>query len=229
MRLKQVTITGADDSCKVTDLITLQNKYPFVEWAILFSNSKQGTERYPSLPWLVQLENRGLNLSAHLCGSLVRKVVAGQWIFASNWPNLCPFFSRIQLNFSPYLRFLKYDEFINGLKSVSNHNWQIIFQMHTTKSKLIDKCKEAALNVAVLYDLSGGKGVLPEKWAMPGEIYTGYAGGLSPENLKEQLQCINASVGDETIWIDVESHVRTENKFDLNKVESFLQIASQYV
>ena len=83
-----------------------------------------------------------------------------------------------------------------------------------------------------LFDLSGGAGILPESWPKAKGEYCGYAGGLSPENLEEQLEKIKCVVDeDQKIWIDVETHVRSsdDKQFDLDKVRKFLEISKRYV
>jgi phosphoribosylanthranilate isomerase len=78
--------------------------------------------------------------------------------------------------------------------------------------------------------VEGGRGVLPENWqgVVPNH-FTGYAGGLNPDNLEEALININKAVGDNEIWIDTETGVRTDDKLDLEKVVKFLEIAKKYV
>lgn len=55
-----------------------------------------------------------------------------------------------------------------------------------------------------LFDTSSGFGILPEKWPelLP-ELYCGYAGGLGPDNLQEQLEKIESVIGDNEIWVDM--------------------------
>lgn len=63
---------------------------------------------------------------------------------------------------------------------------------------------------------------MPEIWPNPIEN-CGYAGGLTPENVKEQLCLIKNLVGENgSIWIDAESSLRGYDQFDLGKVEEFL-------
>jgi len=88
-----------------------------------------------------------------------------------------------------------------------------------------------------LYDSSGGKGISPSEWFPPvtgpnwQNYSTGYSGGLGPDNLKEELQNI-ASVVDSSveqvcpIWIDMESKIRTGDKFDLDKVQQCCEIVA---
>ena len=52
MILDRVTITGADDSIKATDLIPLSKRFPFVEWGILLSKNNEGSFRFPTRDWI---------------------------------------------------------------------------------------------------------------------------------------------------------------------------------
>ncbi len=57
-----------------------------------------------------------------------------------------------------------------------------------------------------------------------------FAGGLGPENPDEQLECLVAVTEDRTIWIDMQSKIRSEaDELDLEKVSRCLEIASRYV
>ena len=48
MKLHTVTITGTDDSTNMADLVALSREFPFVEWAILVSESHEGGFRFPT-------------------------------------------------------------------------------------------------------------------------------------------------------------------------------------
>ena len=87
-------------------------------------------------------------------------------------------------------------------------------------------------NISALFDLSHGTGVLPDQWpATLNFVKCGYAGGLSPENLELQIKAIERIVGDTPIWIDMETHVRSnmDAQFDLSKVRTCLEISSRVV
>jgi hypothetical protein len=47
--LKQVTITGADDSINYHKLFDISHQFPFVEWEILLSKNSEGYPRFPTL------------------------------------------------------------------------------------------------------------------------------------------------------------------------------------
>jgi len=80
MNLTRVTFTGADDSVDPWDLVKLSQKYPFIEWGILMSTTSAGSPRFPSTEWQDELANVArkypLNLSAHICGKLLRSIFA---------------------------------------------------------------------------------------------------------------------------------------------------------
>jgi len=40
MKIIKLTITGADDKTEVSSLIDISNNFEFIEWGILFSNSR---------------------------------------------------------------------------------------------------------------------------------------------------------------------------------------------
>ena len=50
--LNKVTVTGADNSTHINDLIGLYKEFPFVEFGILLSLSSEGGPRFPSMDWL---------------------------------------------------------------------------------------------------------------------------------------------------------------------------------
>src|SRR5437867_3256069 len=102
MILDRVTITGADDSIHPTDLVALSKEFPYAEWGILFSGSRQGSPRYPTLAWISDLwkaSGYGLQLSAHLCGKWVRELVLDANFSWRREDQYFDMFKRIQLNF----------------------------------------------------------------------------------------------------------------------------------
>src|SRR6187431_1164001 len=104
MKIDRITITGVDDSVSAADLIAISQRFPFVEWGVLFSRSTHGTRpRYPSSSWLTTnipaLAAAGVQLSAHLCGGWVRAMVVGDFAWRECYQTLSPHFQRIQVNF----------------------------------------------------------------------------------------------------------------------------------
>lgn len=232
--ITKVTITGADNSINPVDLLVLSYKYPFVEWGILVSKNNYGTNRFPSIEWLYTLENAknfypSMKLSCHICGKYVRDLCSGS---ASTIEDLWEFwymFDRIQLNFHNISHKVN-EDFIDLL---SEHmDKEFIFQFDDVNNQIINAVHEAGINCSALFDTSGGNGILPTEWPDHlGKIKCGYAGGLSPDNLKEQIRLIGLKTRGFKIWIDMESHVRSNNdyQFDLKKVEECLKIAEKFI
>lgn len=247
MILSKVTITGADHTVKVSDLVEISEEYPYVEWGILFSQDKQGCEyRYPREEWLEELRTQKLNnLSAHLCGQWVKDITEvrgydqfmGRFSFVHYLDGIYRIFRRMQLNMTDD-RFatLMYEEIrfiLMGVPTViiqTKRLFETLTKSYIGSDMSYNNKKSLTTQFAFLYDASGGKGQLPRTWSKPlHKIPCGLAGGLNPSNLRDQLYYMNDFVSDNTIWIDMESGVRTDNKFDLKKVRQCLEIAKPYV
>lgn len=244
MKIDRVTITGADDSVYVWDLMALTEKYPFVEWGILFSGTRQGTPRYPSLPWLKELEKeaRALpQLCAHLCGRWVRNLVlGGDFTFKREHEGLWPWFKRVQLNFhgDPHKRAHGFEGAIGdeapkagSLGVPARVGKEFILQCDGVNDDIVDELAPW-LPIVPLFDRSGGAGVVPKEWPkpLPG-VYCGYAGGIGPENIVDEIRRIAEVAGNERVWIDMETRVRSndDHRFDLEKVEECLKLAEPFV
>jgi hypothetical protein len=235
MKIDRVTITGADESVAVVDLVAIQRKFPFVEVGILFSPKHQGGHpRYPTRTWLSQLHGLGLNLSAHLCGQWVRDfVLVGVWTWPTSFTQMAPQFKRVQLNFHGRFHQAALG-FHEALAKMSANGHEFILQCDGVNDAAAWHLaqREAAGMVTgarcvPLFDRSGGTGVVPPSWpkAWPG-IYCGYAGGLGPYNVIDQLEAIYESTEHNArIWIDMETKVRSADgkRFDVGKVLSVLE------
>ena len=70
MKLQHITFTGVDSRTDIGALWEIQQEYPIAEFGILVSkNWRENGNRYFNPSHLCSLD-RGLNLSAHLCGSV---------------------------------------------------------------------------------------------------------------------------------------------------------------
>jgi len=228
--LKTVTVTGADDSTSIHELSKIVHEFPFVEFAILLSKSSEGHYRFPSLWWMTQLAAYSfpINLSGHLCGKWVRDTLDGKETFWEERNSIATLFKRIQLNFHAQVH--KVDDWSKLFNMLKKHpSTEFIFQLDGVNDELVNDAKKEGVTAFPFFDRSGGIGELPEEWPkMDG--WHGVAGGLSPDNLEEQLTLIEKNV-DSPIWIDAETHLRSADNsiFDLEKVRKFLQIAEPWV
>lgn len=225
--IDKVTITGADNSITPKDLIKLTDMYPFVEWGILVSKNRFGTPRYPSLEWMKELKEvkkeHDMKLSCHLCGMYVRELMKGNDIAMVELAEIWDMFERVQINFHAINHVVDREAMTRLLLKYPEK--EFIFQYDDVNNEIAKTAKEAGVNCSILFDKSGGDGVLPAEWPFPVEnMKCGYAGGLSPWNVEEQIELIKDKAGDLNIWIDVETHVRSINDklFDIILVDRFL-------
>jgi phosphoribosylanthranilate isomerase len=232
-----VTITGADDATDPHQLAHLSRFYRFVEWGVLFSEKRRGSPRYPSLRWIRALEDlardRRLFLSMHLCGAEARAAVARP---AEFWPGAM--WRRVQINgYEPgtaneQWRRSRYD--LGG--GPDGFRWILQARSEQTIGAV---WKDAlAADAYILYDPSGGEGRSQTSWPkMPAEDSlsghggpgVGFAGGIDPDNVEEVLRCIlskNAQL--RSVWIDMESGVRTDDKLDSDKVRAVLDVVARF-
>jgi phosphoribosylanthranilate isomerase len=179
-----------------------------------------------------------MRLAAHLCGNRVNEVLDGDLkfvysLFARHG------FRRFQINATA----------VNGVDTsrlaeqwvavrdavVRCPQMEFILQRNAETEPLvaplvawIEGLEAAAKprNISFLFDSSCGLGVLGKSWpvAPPREsgVRFGYAGGLGPSNLTEQLSRMAEAAPGREIWVDMESSLRTvdaEGKdiFDLDK------------
>lgn len=230
MIIDKVTISGADDKIVADELCQLQEIYPFVEWGILVSEKRMGESRYPTAKWIKGLPYR-LSLSLHLCGNICRRFVDTanmDIVYDLNGEH----WDRIQLNVAFKDEGVDYIKRLRKLAEVADQleNKAIIIPYNKVNKRIIDTwlgIAEIPDNIHFLYDSSGGRGRVISEIEKPLLNYTGYAGGIGPENIAETAQLITNSQWTDIVWIDMESGVRTLDEFHLKKVESVLLTMSE--
>lgn len=190
-----ITFTGADDWTNVGHMTLLAEQYP-IEWGILFSPVRQGiNSRYPGSDAQSRLTRSDLRLSAHLCGGHSRNIMDGRSLKIQVDLGV---FKRIQINHrAPDA----------GCISEFSRRWG---------SRCIGQCRGPVFprdtSVDWLFDQSGGRGKESEALPLYPGLLVGYAGGIGPDNVLDVIERIAASG---PYWIDMESKVRTNDRFDL--------------
>jgi hypothetical protein len=206
-----VTITGADDGASIPELVDLSIEFPFVEWGILVSKDQEGSYRFPSRDWITRFSGaasqRNLAVSTHLCGGWVRAMLTDEL----DWhevPACLNVSQRVQINTHAG----RYVSTIGMIDSLQHHaDKEFIFQWDGVNNHLAYAALAYGCKVAALFDRSGGAGIRPSYWPQPVEAFwCGYAGGLGPENVIEQVHEIER-VCSQPYWIDMERRVRTED------------------
>lgn len=194
-----LTFTGLDDQTDLAAAAALARLYP-IEWGVLFSPSRQGIDpRYPSRETLEKIGWSDLRLAAHLCGGHALAVLAGE---ALRLPVDLGVFGRVQVNHTaPVPKILRRLQKGDGPKVIAQ-----------TRGAVFPEDE----SIGWLYDPSGGRGESPLVWPRHpgGRRLVGYAGGISPDNVRQTIERIGA---DGPYWLDMETGVRTaENRFSLD-------------
>ena len=188
-------------------------------------NWKENGPRYfdPSFLYNFRSIELYLNLSCHVCGSFAREVINNNWNPLIQLTNHnFNIFQRCQVNIgttdpTPKTPFVRPYVTLNEL---------IIQQKSENDLLMFDTIKDRS-RMSVLLDASGGRGIdTPIKPFLRQGLKVGYAGGMNPDNVGDKLyQLLRDVEGD--FWIDMESGVRTDDKFDLNKVYKVLHVCQE--
>jgi phosphoribosylanthranilate isomerase len=244
-----VTITGADDGVDPIDLINLSGEFPFVEWGILASTSRRATPRYPSDRWLLSLSDcpfdvtdalgrihakcahndehianlpRGrVRLSLHLCGRVAHELQDGAKHHYAGALAPRTIFRRIQVNGyepQPSPAFFTMARALPDIELILQARGPGHFEHVEADAREIP-------NASILFDPSGGRGV--EATDIPinfGDRRVGLAGGINPDNVASVHAWAERHGYS---WIDMESGVRTDDRFDLAKVRAVLETCAR--
>jgi len=259
MSLFRVTFTGVDGKTDLRRLNQLSTDYPFIEWGVLFSRSKQGLEnRYPNLNVIADFVNLEKPIkSAHICGNWTgenRNYQCPRDIAKALY-DLFGGFNRYQFNISnakdahsyeifhqnvvncdnlPFYQggFVNYPKFILQSKSfnLTQQTIELLSYIRDYDGNVHNSNHNDPL-IHVLLDNSGGIGRVLDIVAPPEDFrYTpGYAGGINPENVAEVIGKIEALNLKQDYWIDMETGVRIDDWFDLDKCEAVAKIAKQFI
>jgi hypothetical protein len=204
-----ITFTGIDRADLLPGMLALSARYP-IEWGVLVDAAQEGLPLFPTADVRRVLQSAPLRLSAHICGAAARSIVdTGDALIDLTG------FSRIQINHARA-----------GSSENDILNSAIFGARHGVRAAL--QCQgdfPSDARVDWLYDVSFGTGVRPTTWpaAMAGLPFCGYSGGLGPDTVRGTLPKFDIADG-ASYWIDMESGVRTENRFDLAKCEAVCRI-----
>lgn len=227
MDLAAVSLTGADDAVAPQDLLALSERFPLVEWVVLSTKNRQGTHRYPTEEWVTRFHNACpmVRKAIHLCGRDVDAFLAMDARILDKVAR----FDRVQLNFNQRRQPKDLDALVHVANKVSPF---IIVQHNSANADLWGQLREQIVNLAVLFDASGGNGHSPrEGWPeMLAGTVCGYAGGLGPDNIAVEFDAIARVAAGRRFWIDMESKLRSplDDSFDLAACETVLTHTHQH-
>ena len=208
---------------------SIQDQYPIVEFGVLTSyHWYENGNRYldPRLLRNFRIGETDINLSLHICGRAAHDAAYGDWLEIDHltYGNL-KLFNRFQLNVAerqdnpPYVKTAPY-------------NWQqmIIQQRNVNELGLLKATLRSYPfheSFAVLLDASGGRGIDTPIEVLKGQVMAGYAGGINPDNVADKLSYLLQQENKGDFWIDMESGVRTDDWFDIEKVSRVLAICKE--
>lgn len=220
-----VSFIGVDKHTSFDDLLNFRSNKVVYEFGVLYSDSRNDSHtRYPgwefSYRFLNWAKDNKVCRSLHLCGSSIdRYLVEDPHIL-----ELCDKANRIQLNIN-IAKHSDYKGLANKILRVASRYKQcIIIQNNETKEKFNEVFlgrMEATTQIPLsfLNDSSCGFGVEIEKIVPPSnEYFTGYAGGINPDNITKITDLIeNNNASNAPYYIDMESGIRTNGYFSINK------------
>jgi len=202
-----IAFTGVDLATVIDDLKALSARYP-IEWGILIDPAQESLPLFPDVATRQTLLTAGeLRFAAHVCGDEAKRI--------ANAPDTATLdlagFSRLQVNHS-----------FEG-SSVAQIENTVRFGRHRGLRAML-QCKgtfPADARLDWLFDTSFGRGAAPSAWPkLPaGGPFCGFSGGINAGNVVDVLKAIDAEDG-ALYWIDMESGVRTDGWFDLDKCET---------
>lgn len=197
-----ITVTGADERTDVAALAKLD-----AEIGLLYTASPDGRNRYPRWEWILEASLGLARASLHICGGRARE----QLMQGSLPVNA---FQRIQVNGTLENRELR--------RICDLYPWHKIITQHVPSNRyLIPVDRE---NHVLLVDSSGGRGLSPEQWQSPvTDKAVGFAGGLGPDNLSDELTKI-AAIARPGWWVDMEGQLRADDWFSIERAAECVEI-----
>jgi hypothetical protein len=203
-----IAFTGVDSADCLPGMMDLGRHYP-IEWGVLVDDDKVDDILFANPDVRARLlETPGLLCAAHVCGEQARLIANSPQDVTVDLSR----FQRAQVNHS-----------FSGSSAEQIENTVRFGRMKRVRTMLqclVDFPADCRLDW--LYDTSFGTGKSPDRWpALPGAQgpLCGYSGGIRAENVRDILSDIAAPVGSQ-YFIDMESGVRTDGRFDLGKCEA---------
>lgn len=243
MRLRYITCSDPRENLNPKDVIDLLKISPLAELGVQAHPSAMSFG-CPRFDWLKKLLDMAkdlqtpINLALHVnykwCDKICMGKIPGEIKFFLNKRHSIthkPLIARIQLNIGDGT----YEFYPQNLSNVicgMQQDYEFIFPFNNRVKKRIELLpRKSKFNL--LFDGSYGAGIPPEKWEKPAydNRQFGYAGGLSPDNVYENLNKIsNILPKDYETWIDAEGQLRDiyTGSFNLDLARNYLTNAIEW-
>lgn len=239
MFLKTVVCSGINENNNICDAIEFLKKYKNAEFGVQCSPKKAGYHS-PRFEWLKELlskvneqkiENKiALHLNEGFVVSFCDGKVPDEISDLLDTGNAV---GRLQLNFKigretfasgnvPDIQTLK-----KTMQAVAPH--AIILSASQPNLPFIHKAYHQQMKFDALFDDSFGEGIAPNTRKPPlfEDVFQGYAGGLSPENVAQELHKIE-KLAKGAVFIDAEGKLKQDGCFSFEKAQRFVQNALDF-
>ena len=241
MSLIRMSFTGVDDINlipKLNELSDLVRGKIVLEWGFLYHEEKpNGKRNINNIIDILPLKDIKTTTCLHLCGKSIFEKI----LLSNDLKKELPFlfkFDCIQLNINAINKDFTDKEFIDILSILIDpyYNISLTLQYNGETKEPIRSFLETIgkdAQVRILVDESKGNGILPKNYQFPifshpQNITYSFAGGLNEYNLQNELNKINSLFDVNTnisgFGIDIETGIRTNNKFDIIKVKKIIDI-----
>ncbi len=246
MNIEYITCSDMREHNDIDEIISLGKKYPMAEFAIQAHPSKF-SPYMPRYVWFDTLAHAArvnkMNLAMHVNAEYRTELCRGNipyhlhrlWEIQRN--DGTHVIGRVQININGGNDKFKFyaDKVADIIRAYPDIKF--IFQYAPVQKKRIQRLDKQGVPFALLYDVSGGEGKL-SRGSWGGIILsghqTGYAGGLSPDNVVENLDYINTLLPKDCItWIDAEGKLKSPDDngkklFDTALAEKYIERAYQW-
>ena len=246
MNLVFITCSGTNEFTDIRELVALMQEYSLGEIAVQVSE-KQSPAGGARIEWVHELaaylnDNKiAINAALHINRRWVEDLCRG--IVAPELQDLMelqdhydlPLFKRLQLNFK-LDRDDVHEDCDDELVELQHRiKRRFILSYNESNEHLIRRLYLKGLRFDVLFDSSFGAGIAPDSRKAPAfpDILQGYAGGITPDNVRAELDKIakaveNApAIGD--VYIDAQKGLEDEQThLSLDKCRQYLANATEW-
>ena len=244
MYLRYITCSDPREHNSIESIIDLA-RLPHTEIAVQCHPSKM-SNGMPRNIWFNDLLRestsiRGINLAIHINSEWADDICAKgcvpqiilDWLKVTKMGN-SPAIKRVQLNMPQETA----DNINVAQLAKIFHcfpNQEFILQYNNKTKKAVKKMHHFGTDFSLLFDASGGNGIAPKLWEKP--VYDihpmGYSGGMSPDNVNDNLNKINKLVPEKSgIWIDAEGKLKSlidgKDLFDVSLAKKYVMCANRW-
>lgn len=247
MNIRHITCSDPREDVPVNKLIELLKISDKVEIGIQAHKSSM-TYLMPKFDWCNNLicssekSFKPLNIAIHVNYEWCDIICNGQfppelswWFFSKNANTGLPTIKRWQLNIGDNTKkIFSCDNLAKIIKRYPNREFIFPYNEKPSVKQFISRLHNTGAKFSLLFDSSYGVGKSPEFWQSPvyENIPNGYAGGLGPDNIHNQLIKIKSVVPENyNTWIDAEGKLMKPGtrEFDIIRAENYIRNALQWI